>query len=107
VLAQRLLADSGIDVPDIDYVVGEDVETTKARIDWLKGIVGKHGEKTSEEVRKSILNEYGRAPDKPVGDGVGKYYTVAQMENMTAAEQDKNAELFEASIRYHEKQQQK
>ena len=84
----------------LDMAIGNDLETTTARINSMTDIFEARDKTTSER----ILKDNGRVITVPE-DNAAKYYTAEQIETMSAAEQFDNQTKVDASMNFIASQQ--
>ena len=84
----------------LDMAIGNDLETTTARINSMTDIFEARDKATSER----ILKDNGRVITVPE-DNAAKYYTAEQIETMSAVEQYDNKDKVDASMNFIASQQ--
>jgi len=80
-----------------NYISGNDEKELRKSAEGLKAILDAHEGK----VREGIIREHGRTPEKATDHG-DKYYTIDQINEMSAAEYSQNSDKVLASIKYHQ-----
>jgi hypothetical protein len=105
-IAQRLLTERKLPLDLLDYVIADDAEATKAKVERIVGTLESYGTTLVEAKQNEILAQYGRLPDAPTNGGGQKFLTEAQILAMSAEEMESQRPLVDASIKALEKQEQ-